>query len=78
MRAERFFLVLLVQYMLIPRCFENLSVVVALQSLDVLAGLLNDDNSWTVKVAVQTLAGAYPLLFRRLCVTHMRFRSRRN
>ncbi|KAH9995475.1 Symplekin tight junction protein C terminal-domain-containing protein [Russula vinacea] len=39
----------------------------ALQSLDVLAGLLNDDNSWTVKVAVQTLAGAYPLLFRRLC-----------
>ncbi|KAI0292278.1 Symplekin tight junction protein C terminal-domain-containing protein [Russula brevipes] len=39
----------------------------AVQSLDVLVGLLNDDNPWTVKVAVQTIAGAYPLLFRRLC-----------
>ncbi|KAH9983897.1 Symplekin tight junction protein C terminal-domain-containing protein [Russula compacta] len=39
----------------------------AAQSLDVLTGLLNDDNAWTVKVAVQTLAGAYPLLFRRIC-----------
>ncbi|KAN0103913.1 Symplekin tight junction protein C terminal domain containing protein [Russula decolorans] len=39
----------------------------AFQSLDVLAGLLNDGNAWTVKIAVQTLAGAYPLLFRRMC-----------
>ncbi|KAI0255985.1 Symplekin tight junction protein C terminal-domain-containing protein [Lactifluus subvellereus] len=39
----------------------------ALQSLDVLAALLNDANAWTVKVAVQTFAGVYPLLFRRLC-----------
>lgn len=44
--------------------------LVAFQSLDVLAGLLNDGNAWTVKIAVQTLAGAYPLLFRRMCVTH--------
>ena len=38
-----------------------------MQSLDVLAGLLNDDNAWTVKIAVQTFAGVYPLIFRRLC-----------
>jgi hypothetical protein len=44
--------------------------LVAFQSLDVLAGLLNDGNAWTVKIAVQTLAGAYPLLFRRMYVTH--------
>jgi symplekin len=44
--------------------------------LDVLAGLLNDNNAWTVKVAVQTFAGAYPLLFRRLCVTHTRRKFR--
>lgn len=43
--------------------------LVAFQSLDVLAGLLNDGTAWTVKIAVQTLAGAYPLLFRRMCVT---------
>lgn len=43
--------------------------LVAFQSLDVLAGLLNDGNAWTVKIAVQALAGAYPLLFRRMCVT---------
>ena len=36
-----------------------------------LAGLLNDGNAWTVKIAVQTLAGAYPLLFRRMCVIHL-------
>ncbi|KAH9965034.1 Symplekin tight junction protein C terminal-domain-containing protein [Lactifluus volemus] len=39
----------------------------ALQSLDVLAALLNDANAWTVKVAVQTFAGVYSLLFRRIC-----------
>jgi symplekin len=44
------------------------SFIVALQSLDVLATLLNDASNWTVKVAVQTFAGVYPLLFRRLCV----------
>ncbi|KAF8273075.1 Symplekin tight junction protein C terminal-domain-containing protein [Lactarius quietus] len=36
-------------------------------SLDVLAGLLNDSSPWTVKIVVQTFAGAYPLLFRWLC-----------
>jgi symplekin len=41
-------------------------IIVAVQSLDVLVGLLNDDSPWTVKVAVQSIAGAYPLLFRRL------------
>ncbi|KAI0272578.1 Symplekin tight junction protein C terminal-domain-containing protein [Gloeopeniophorella convolvens] len=39
----------------------------AVQSLDVLAGLLGDASAWTVKLAVQTFAGAYPLLFRSLC-----------
>jgi symplekin len=49
--------------------FSSSNFLVAFQSLDVLAGLLNDGNAWTVKIAVQTLAGAYPLLFRRMCVT---------
>ena len=44
--------------------------LVASRSLDVLAGLLNDNNPWTVKIAVQTYAGAYPLLFRSLCVSN--------
>ncbi|KAH9160770.1 Symplekin tight junction protein C terminal-domain-containing protein [Lactarius sanguifluus] len=39
----------------------------ASRSLDVLAGLLNDSSPWTVKIAVQSFAGAYPLLFRWLC-----------
>ena len=50
--------------------FFHSNFLVAGQSLDVLAGLLNDGKAWTVKIAVQTLAGAYPLLFRRMCVTH--------
>jgi symplekin len=39
----------------------------ASRSLDILAGLLNDSSPWTVKIAVQTFAGAYPLLFRWFC-----------
>ncbi|KAH9074729.1 Symplekin tight junction protein C terminal-domain-containing protein [Lactarius deliciosus] len=39
----------------------------ASRSLDVLAGLLNDNSPWTVKIAIQSFAGAYPLLFRWLC-----------
>ncbi|TFY75979.1 hypothetical protein EWM64_g8033, partial [Hericium alpestre] len=40
----------------------------ASQSLEVLAGLLNDPNPATVKVVVQTFATVYPLLFRYLCM----------
>ena len=48
---------------------SNFFFLVAVQSLDVLAGLLNDGNAWTVKTVVQSLVGAYLLLFRRMCVT---------
>ena len=40
--------------------------IVASQSLEVLTGLLNDPNPFTVKVAVQCFAAVYPLLFRML------------
>ncbi|KAA1468855.1 hypothetical protein DENSPDRAFT_863857 [Dentipellis sp. KUC8613] len=39
----------------------------ALQSLDVLAGLLGGSNKLTVKVVVETFATVYPLVFRHLC-----------
>lgn len=43
-----------------------MSLLVASQSVDTLAGLLHDANPFTVKVAVQTLTTAFPLLFRQL------------
>jgi hypothetical protein len=42
--------------------------VVASQTLDTLAALLNDPNIQTLKVVVQCLTTVYPLLFRSLCV----------
>jgi symplekin len=39
---------------------------VALKSLDTLAGLINDANINTVKVAIQCLTSVYPMLFRML------------
>ena len=62
-----------VHFIFLPQLFFPFTLdffLVAVQSLDVLAGLLNDGVAWTVKIAVQTLAGAYPLLFRRMYVTH--------
>lgn len=41
---------------------------VAVQSLDVLAGLLHDPNTNTVKTVIGCFAAVYPLLFRHLCV----------
>lgn len=41
-------------------------LLVASQTLDGLAGLLNDPNPFTVKVVIQCLTTAYPLLFRSL------------
>lgn len=41
-------------------------LLVASQSLDTLAGLVNDPNPFTVKVVVQCLTTVYPLLFRML------------
>ncbi|KAI0057230.1 hypothetical protein BV25DRAFT_1831381 [Artomyces pyxidatus] len=40
----------------------------AAQSLDALAGLLQDTNPFTVKIVVQTFASVYPLLFRSFCL----------
>lgn len=45
------------------------ALLVATQSLEVLAGILNERNVNTVKVAVQTFATVYPLLFRQLYVS---------
>ncbi|KAH0836650.1 Symplekin tight junction protein C terminal-domain-containing protein [Lanmaoa asiatica] len=41
--------------------------MVASQSVETLANLLHDPNVRTVKVATQSLASVYPLLFRSLC-----------
>ncbi|EPQ56463.1 hypothetical protein GLOTRDRAFT_59735 [Gloeophyllum trabeum ATCC 11539] len=52
-------------------CRSNLSVEVrtdlASQSVETLAGLLNDPNPNSVKLVVQCFATVYPLLFRVLC-----------
>jgi Kef-type K+ transport system membrane component KefB len=44
------------------------SVLVSLQSVDVLVNILGELNPVTVKVATQTFTTVYPLLFRHLCV----------
>ena len=54
---------------LLSVCAEKLtrsSVIVADQSLEILAGLLNDGNIGTVKVVVQCFPTVYALLFRSL------------
>ncbi|KAG6821193.1 hypothetical protein H0H93_004013 [Arthromyces matolae] len=52
-------------------CRSTLSIEqrtqMAVQALDTLAQLLDDSNTVTVKVVVQTLTTVYPLLFRLLC-----------
>ena len=52
---------------------DNALLLVATQSLEVLAGILNERNVNTVKVVVQCFATVYPLLFRQLYVIFTRF-----
>ncbi|KAJ3536396.1 hypothetical protein NM688_g6844 [Phlebia brevispora] len=53
-------------------CRSSLTIEIrtqlASQSLEVLAGVLNERNVHTVKVVIQCFATVYPLLFRQLCI----------
>lgn len=50
----------------VHRNVDTWFVIVADQSLEILAGLLNDGNIGTVKVVVQCFPTVYALLFRSL------------
>ena len=46
--------------------WECLCIVVAISTLSTLSQLLDDASPAIVKVAIQALTGAYPLVFRQL------------